>query len=556
MSIIAGMRMIFMLKALAVALGACVTMAAGASNDDESYIAQPGDTMNGISQRLLHEGETTRVQRALQKHNGLAEPDLIHPGLTIRIPRAWLKSRPSALEVVAVQGDVRSKGQPLALNSRVAAGDDVRTGKDGYATLKLADGSTITLLPSASAGVERAQATPGGTTDTQMRLDAGRVETSVRKPKQGASRFEVRTPMAIAAVRGTKFRVTTDPGKNAATSEVLEGEVGVADTGNLGAENVGAGFGTRVLAGSAPLKPRALLAPPFLWTGLQLVERPDTEIKVNPLRGASSYRLFISSREDFSSVVLEEILEAPVIRLRGLAEGDYFVRLRGIDDIELEGRDATARMRVRIVPPAPVPANPPDRTRMRGASLEFAWSAQAQAAEYVLQIARDPAFRNLFGERAGLREPRHVAADIPPGDYFWRVAYTLPDGKRSPYSPARTFQLRPAPQPPYPAKIEDEAILLSWPAEPGQSFELQFAADPGFTRIVEARRTSTPGASVPRPAQGLYHARVRATDADGTVGPYTQAVRIDVPRKEPKPVCQLQGPGGICAVYAPAKPAE
>lgn len=526
------------------------------AGDDETYVAQPGDTMNAISGRFLHEGETPRVQRALQRHNKLSDPDLIHPGFVVRLPRAWLKSRPSALEVVAVQGEVRSKGQPLQLNAKLAAGDDVRTGANGYATLRLADGTTLTLLPSANAGVERAQAAPGGATDTQFRLDAGRVETAVPRPARGNTRFEVRTPMAIAAVRGTKFRVTSDVQKNAASSEVVEGEVQVADSGRLGSVDVRAGFGTRVNAGSAPLAPRALLPAPFLWTGVQLVERPQVEIPINPLRGAQAYRLFVATREDFSNVILEQVLRTPVIRLERLVDGDYFVRLRGIDDIELEGRDTTARMRVSIRPEPPRLNTPPHRSRTRDATLDFAWQSQPGVASYVLQVARDAAFRSGLREWADIREPRQVVTDVVPGTYFWRVAYVQQDGQRSMFSEVRSFELRAGPRPPNPPKVEDDVLALSWPSEPGQSFELQLAADPGFTRLVEQRRISEPHASLPRPAQGVYHLRIRATDADGTIGPFSAAVRVEVPKKPEKPACLVEGPGGVCAMYAPTPPVE
>lgn len=298
-------------------------------------------------------------------------------------------------------------------------------------------------------------------------------------------------------------------------------------------------------AGAAPLPA------PFLWTGLQLVDQPSVSIPINPLKGAKAYRLLLSAKEDFSSTILEAVLDTPVLRFSNLPDGDYFVRLRGVDDKGVEGLDATARMRVRLLPVAPTPGHPADRTRLRGGTLQFDWEAQPQAVEYRLQLARDRSFRDLVGDWAGLQAPRHQATDIPPGSFFWRVAYTQSDGKRSAFSTPRTIQLKPLPLPPYPAKIEEEVIVLAWPAEPGQNFEVQLAADAAFTQLLEERKTSEPTASLPRPEQGVYHARVRAIDADGTVGPFALAPPINVPKRPPKPVCLLPGPGGACAVYAP-----
>lgn len=518
---------------------------------DHAYVVREGDTLNGIAARLLHEGESRRVQRALAQHNRLADPDRIWPGQTILIPRAWLKSGSAEIEVAAVQGEVASRGGPLAAGAKLAAGDDLRTGKDGFVTLKLVDGSTLSLMPNAAARVERAQATPSGTTDTAVHLNAGRAETAVQRARQGASRFEIRTPVAIAAVRGTEFRVAVDGGTGATTSEVVEGEVGVEDTGGRATVGVAAGFGTRVRAGEAPLAPRRLLPAPTLWGGVQLIDRSPFAVSFAPLAGAQTYRVFISPSEDLRPVLAEEILAAPELRFAQLADGDYFVRVRGIDDIGLEGRDTMGRLRVRLRADPPRPSAPPERSRIYGDAVEFAWQAQPDVSGYVLEIARDAQFRTVIGRWADLREPRHAAANLAPGDYFWRVAALQQSGALSHYSAPRAVSLRPSPRGLNPARIEEETIVLSWPAAPGQGFEVQLAADAAFTSLVAEKRTAVPQADFPRGPGGNYFARVRTVEPDGTFGPYSPVLALTVPKKDPKPACLIPGPDGLCATYAP-----
>lgn len=70
---------------------------------EDDHVVRAGETLNAIAARLLHEGETRRVQRALAQHNRLQDADVIFPGQILRIPRAWLKSRPGTLEVAAVR---------------------------------------------------------------------------------------------------------------------------------------------------------------------------------------------------------------------------------------------------------------------------------------------------------------------------------------------------------------------------------------------------------------------------------------------------------------------
>lgn len=536
----------------ALAQGPARVPAPAAAGGDDEYAVRPGETLNGISSRLLHDGETRRVQRALAQHNRLSDADRLRPGQVLRIPRAWLKSLPGTLEVASVQGDVRSGGQPLASGARLAAGDDVRSGANGYVTLKLADGSLLSLQPETEARIERAQASRAtGTTDTRLQLERGRAEARVQRPAKGASRFEIRTPVATAAVRGTDFRVAVGEARDRSTSEVLAGEVGVSDAGGRIAVGVPAGFGTRVLTGQAPLAPRALLPAPRLWTGVRLVSRTPADLEFSEETGARSYRVLVAATETLGAVVSEQVLAAAVVRLGTLADGDYFVRVRAIDDIGLEGRDAVARVRVRSQADAPRPTSPPERSRIYGDSADFAWLADPGAAGYTLQLARDPAFRDLAAEWAGLREPRHRASGLAPGEYHWRVASAAVDGRLSQYSIARSLSLRPAPLPLREPRINDETLAVSWPGRPGQRFELQMAADAGFTRIVAEQTTGETAALLARPERGIYYLRVRATDPDGSVGPYTPARMVEVPARLPRPACLIEGHGGICATYAP-----
>jgi hypothetical protein len=524
---------------------------AGLGEEDE-YQVGAGDTLNGISARLLYEGETRRVQRALAQHNRLGNADRIHPGQVLRIPRAWLKSRPSTLDVASVQGEVQSRGRPLAAGTRLAAGDDVRSGANGYVTLKLADGSTLTLLPATEARIERAQASPAsGTTDTALQLERGRAEAKVQRPARGGTRFEIRTPVATTAVRGTDFRVAVGEARERSTSEVLEGEVGVRDSGGRSGVGVPAGYGTRVIAGEAPLAPRALLPAPFLWTGVRLVPRTPASLEFSPERGARAYRVQLAATEAAGAVISEQVLGSAEARLGTLPDGDYFLRVRAIDDIGLEGRETLARLRVRSRADAPRPISPPDRSRVYGDSAEFAWQGDPGAKGYALQLARDAAFQTLAGEWAELQEPRHSARSLAPGEYHWRVASTGADGKLSLYSEARTLILRPVPPSIDPPKIGGDTLSVSWPGQSGERYELQVAADAGFVRVVDEQRTADPAAVLARPLQGTYYLRVRGIDPDGAVGPYSAVRTLQVPARAPRPACLVEGQGGVCAAFAP-----
>ncbi len=327
---------------------------------DIEYTVRERDTMIGISRRYLKSGEKLEVQRALWEHNRLKDKDSIHPGQVLRIPENWMRNEAGQIELVKVDGDVQSKGQALRPGTAIAAGDELRTGKDGFVTIRLADGSTLALQPGSDLQVETVRKSPLATApDAKFLLKSGRVEAAVQKRSASGARFEVRTPIAVAAVRGTKFRVSADADKHTATSEVLEGVVQVNDSANLGSVSVKEGFGTRVKEGEPPAEPRALLPAPRLWTGIRLSLRTPVKLNFTKLDGAASYRLLVARRADFAEVIFSDVLKTNEIALPALENGPYFLKVRGIDDIGLEGRETTADLVLSVSPGTDAPSTAP-----------------------------------------------------------------------------------------------------------------------------------------------------------------------------------------------------
>lgn len=122
--------------------------------------------------------------------------------------------------VVRVAGpvDVRQAGSWRDANTgdKLGAGDAVRTGQRGYATLRDQHGTVTELFPLASVEFPR---------DTAIGALAGRIWTHFRKIP-GLTR-EIKTPSAVALIRGTTLAVEASGGQTRVT--VLEGLVEVRD---------------------------------------------------------------------------------------------------------------------------------------------------------------------------------------------------------------------------------------------------------------------------------------------------------------------------------------
>jgi ferric-dicitrate binding protein FerR (iron transport regulator) len=87
----------------------------------------------------------------------------------------------------------------------VNIGDRVITGAGGHAVVTLTDGSTLELGESSNLAIDsHALAPAGGRAGTQVSLFSG-VVRSIVNATAGTPNFEVHTPNAVAAVRGTRF---------------------------------------------------------------------------------------------------------------------------------------------------------------------------------------------------------------------------------------------------------------------------------------------------------------------------------------------------------------
>lgn len=108
------------------------------------------------------------------------------------------------------------------------AGDSVKTNWRGKLRMYLEDGSRVDMGSSSSVLIEKDGV---GGANTAVKLGMGRLKAWVKKAQR---KFEVRTPSAVCAVRGTEFEIETD-GKRTAV-DLINGMLAVSD--NAGNETL------------------------------------------------------------------------------------------------------------------------------------------------------------------------------------------------------------------------------------------------------------------------------------------------------------------------------
>ncbi|HUO03722.1 MAG TPA: FecR family protein [Candidatus Binataceae bacterium] len=171
----------------------------------------------------------------------------IHIAIILALALFFWSAAPAAAQTTAgtvssVSGQVQIQhnGATAAatVGATVSQSDRIITGADGHVVIILSDQSKLELGGSTSISLD--QYTSGGATPTRVSLFSG-VMRSLVNATGGPANYQVHTPNAIAAVRGTKFDVgysegSVRPGYDGCDrytdTAVLEGTVNLTNAAN------------------------------------------------------------------------------------------------------------------------------------------------------------------------------------------------------------------------------------------------------------------------------------------------------------------------------------
>ena len=457
------------------------------------------------------------------------------PGVQLRIPLKWIRSNPVPATVDQLLGSAEIQraddGQAQALQSgdQVFLGDQIRTAADSTLAIRFADDSILTLYASSLLRFDHLSA--HGTTgmvDSRLNLLEGRMDTRVTPASGPGSRFEIQTPSAISAVRGTEYRALVGEDGKVSNIEVLHGKVRVSGASKH--TLVKSGFGTQVVEGKAPIKPRPLLPAPEL-PAFEVRIRTISEIVSWPaVADARQYRAEVAADAGFDTVLWTQLSEFPKVGLPDIADGHYFLRVRAIDELGLEGLNAVQAFELDAHPQPPLQLQPVPDQVLRGEPAILKWTASAEASKYRLEIASDADFTELLVDEADISGTRYDTEDLPvPGTYFWRLTSISASGEHGPAGVSRSWVIKPKPE-----KVEadvnateDGMLVASWRAgNPEQRYQVQLAFDEEFTQLDLDQLQDQASLSFAAIEGDVRYLRVRSVDADGYLGPWGAVQRI------------------------------
>lgn len=381
-----------------------------------SYRLKRGDSLYSLSQRYF---APRTAYLTVQRMNRIANPYAIPPGTVVKIPVSLLRATPLDAQLAAFQGSVRIERDGTAVTPTVGMpitpGQIVQTGEVGFLTLALSNGSRITLPSNSRVRIlHMRRFLLTGSTDFDFALDQGRAQTKVTPVKDSNSRFRLRTPIAVSAVRGTEFRIGYDPKQGPSLTEVIEGGVAVDVKAGSGAL-VSRGFGATASADGRVETEKLLAAPAVLKPG-RLQKEPLVEFALQPVDTARGYLVQLAKDAGFVDMISEQRSDTARAQFNDIPDGNYFVRAMAVAPSGLQGLAETYGVRRQLT------ALGASAGALGPGQYQFKWfGSGAGTRVYRFQLLTKPEGALPLVDETGLEKSQLVLSGLTPGVYFWRV---------------------------------------------------------------------------------------------------------------------------------------
>lgn len=308
---------------------------AGAIGEDFVYHVRPADTLMGLAAKYTgNSGHWTTLQHI----NNVDDPHKLPIGLPLRIPFSLIPVIPAPLTVIHASGQTKLDGTPLRVGMVLPEGSTIVTGPDGFVTLNFSDGSRLSVPNNSTARVDRTQQFKNtGLLDSVVSVEEGEVDAEVAPSGEGVGRFEVRTPVTITGVRGTRYRLHV--AQNRAHSEVLHGNVDMSGRRDAGARGVpvavASGQGA-VLEAQGQIQVHTLPPAPIVQSPRRIGSGQWTA-QVTPVPGAAAYLVRVSRDPRGLEVLSSKQFDSADVYFAARRPGLHYASIRAINAAGIGG---------------------------------------------------------------------------------------------------------------------------------------------------------------------------------------------------------------------------
>ncbi|MBU2874533.1 FecR family protein [Marinobacter salexigens] len=450
------------------------------------YTLKRGESFAEVASDLL---VNKHSPTQLLRYNAIGNASILGEGDRIRIPLSWLKRQPNPARVTSVSGNVQlisgidGRKRVLTEDALIRVGDEVLSAA-GAATITLADGSEVRLSPNSRLIFNRlTQYGKSGMVDTRLRLYRGEVHTRVRPVIEGGARFEIETPSAVAAVRGTAFSLQAGP--EGTHLQVTEGVVDFGSPKQI--HRIPAGYSATVASNNGnKLSIRKMPPAPALTPLPPVLSQLPAELtwKSSP---ASTYRLDIFETESGRWIESREV-SGNRFDISRLDNGQYEIHLAAFDQQGMTGMPGILPIQVDLQARTAKLLAPEDGDSVNDDMPEFRWELKGENEVARVEVAEDEAFRNLVATSEWAPGTTALPSrPLSPGQYYWRVVTEAGGNSVATTQPRKLVVNGTLP----PVRIIsinyiDSQVRVFWEkVDTAANYRMQLSEDPSFNDIIK-----------------------------------------------------------------------
>ncbi len=216
-------------------------------------------------------------------------------------------------------------------------GDLIQTGPEGVARIGFADGTTYTVKGDTLVTVEENIVAQDNATQVGVHITSGQVDLATGTWQVPGSKAEVSFENAVASLReNSRAAVSSDPATNEQQITVSNGSAEL----NRGNEHLDIGQWERATFPTGGAISRSqVLAPPEITEPINLQaiivadpKKDPVHFSWKPVATAKMYDFQAGTTTMFNNIVAERKTSSTSVDVTGLEPGDYFWRVRAIDD--------------------------------------------------------------------------------------------------------------------------------------------------------------------------------------------------------------------------------
>lgn len=480
----------------------------GSKIQEWHYTLRPSDNFQKVSKQLLN---TQYTWSDLIRHNRIDNIAALEPGSIIRVPIPWLKKQPKPAKILSVSGSAQIKRtkdtyfKVLKANMTINVGDEVAT-KNGTLLIKLADDSLIRLEKDSNLVFNKlSHYGKTGMVDTQLRLKKGALSTEISPLVKGSS-YEITTPSAVAAVRGTKFRLETTPVETKV--EVTEGSVNFShEHGNA---VIRSGEGARIKQGSTSIERSRLPAAPKAQFAQNVIKDLPITLQWKDKENSQSYHYELSDSDH--KLIQTANTHAPEVTLDNIKNGDYQIAMRAVNGKGFEGLSENATLSVNVASEQAELLAPLNGSMINTTKPTFSWQFKDSNLKGKLEISDNSDFNKILTNFDFTTATQaSLSRDLAPGNYFWRVM-ALTNNEQESTSTTRELTIRGVLKPVKILSVNyiENQVGLFWEKIPhAKGYTLQVSDSSNFQTILKEEIIGKTKAHLRLSPGKRYYARVK-----------------------------------------------